>query len=127
MKDGNEIYDDEILNSDNTGEFQGLGDDNYLPEGVDEDFEFFDDEDEYYGADDEYEDFDDDSEQPDNDGEFAGVSDDDYIDFEDLDFSSISGSKDFKGSFKKLNKQVERSKERKIKKVSVPAGRPIIV
>jgi len=121
MINNDEIYDDDILNYDNSNEFEGLGDDDYLPEGIDADFEV--DEEDYYSADDEYEAFDDDEEQPDNDGEFAGTGDDDFIDYEDLDFSNIAG-KDFKGSFKKLNKQVERSK---IKKVSVPAGRPVIV
>jgi hypothetical protein len=111
MIDNNDI-DDEILNYDNTGEFEGVSDDDYIPDGIDEDFEFFDDDEQNLS---------------DDTGEFEGVSDDDYVyedDYEDIDFSNIKG-KDFKRSFRNINKQVEN--KRIIKKVSVPAGRPVIV
>lgn len=107
-----EYNEDEILDSDNTGEFEGIGDDTFMPDGIDEAFEYI----------------------ADDDGEFAGVSEDDYVDnedindfdYNDIDFSNISG-KDFKGSFKKVNKQIERKNQEKVKRVIVPKGRPVIV
>jgi len=107
-----EYNEDEILDSDNTGEFEGVGDDTFMPDGIDEAFEYI----------------------ADDDGEFAGVDEDNYVDnedinefdYNDIDFSNISG-KDFKGSFKKVNRQIEKKREDKIKRVIVPTGRPVIV
>ena len=115
------IDDDETLRYDNSGEFEGVNEDDFTPEGLEDDYDYIDD---YDSADGE-----------DEDGEFAGVSEDDYVDndlllsdfdYDDIDFSNIAG-KDFKGSFRKLNKKVEQKKVEKIKRVSVPKGRPVIV
>jgi hypothetical protein len=115
----NDIIDNEDeLRYDNSGEFEGVNEDDFVPEGLEDDFDYIDD---YDNADD--------------DGEFEGVSEDDYVDndlllsdfdYDDIDFSNLAG-KDFKGSFKKVNRKVEQKQQEKIKRVSVPVGRPVIV
>lgn len=115
----NDIIDNEDeLRYDNSGEFEGVNEDDFVPEGLEDDFDYIDD---YDNADD--------------DGEFEGVSEDDYVDndlllsdfdYDDIDFSNLAG-KDFKGSFKKVNRKIEEKQQTKIKRVSVPPGRPVIV